>query len=44
MAKKPISARIDKEILAKAKKVAKKDYRSFNNFLETALRKYIENK
>ena len=42
--KKPISARIDKELLAKAKKVAKKENRPFNNLLENALIKYIENK
>ena len=42
--KKPISARIDKELLAEAKKVMKKENRSFNNLLETALEKYIKNK
>ena len=35
--KKHISARIDEDIINKAKQAAKKENRSFNNFLEVAL-------
>ena len=44
MAKTPISGRIDAEILEAAKQVAKKENRSFNNLLETALKTYCEGK
>ena len=40
--KKPISARIEESIIAEAKKQAEKENRSFNNLLETALKKYCK--
>lgn len=44
MPKKPISARIDSDLIALAKKVATKENRSFNNVLETALKDYCNRK
>lgn len=40
MPKTPISARVDQGILDRAKTVADKENRSFNNLLETALKEY----
>lgn len=44
MPKQPISARIEKNILKDSKAVAKKENRSFNNLLETALIAYCNGK
>lgn len=44
MSKTPISARIEQKILEDAKTVAKKENRSFNNLLETALIAYCKGK
>jgi len=44
MSKTPISGRIEQTILEKAKEVAKKENRSFNNLLETSLKTYCEGK
>jgi predicted transcriptional regulator len=41
--KQPISARLDFDLLNKAKQIAKKENRSFNNLLETSLKQYCEN-
>ena len=40
--KRPISARIDENILATAKNQAEKENRSFNNLIETALKDYCK--
>ncbi|NRA92181.1 MAG: CopG family transcriptional regulator [Psychroserpens sp.] len=44
MSKQPISARIEKNILKDSKEVAKKENRSLNNLLETALIAYCKGK
>jgi hypothetical protein len=44
MPKQPISARIEKNILKDSKTVAKKENRSFNNLIETALIAYCKGK
>lgn len=44
MAKTAISARVEQKILEDCKKVAKKENRSFNNLLETALKTYTKGK
>jgi len=41
--KKPISARIEPEILELAEKAMKISHRKFNNLLEVALKEYCEN-
>ena len=44
MPKKPISARVEENILKDSKAVAKTENRSFNNLLETALIAYCKGK
>jgi predicted HicB family RNase H-like nuclease len=41
--KKPVTMRIDPELLSKAQEAARRDNRSLTNLVETILRRHVEN-